>query len=47
MADHDEAGVRAADACGRRWLEAGREVRVWKAPAEGADFNDYAKEAAA
>ena len=31
----------------RRWLEAGREVRVWKAPAEGADLNDYAREAAA
>ena len=47
VADHDEAGLRAADACGRRWLEAGREVRVWKAPAEGADLNDYAREAAA
>jgi putative DNA primase/helicase len=47
VADHDEAGTRAADACGRRWAEAGREVRIWKAPARGADLNDYAREAAA
>jgi hypothetical protein len=47
VADHDEAGVRAADACGRRWAEAGREVRVWKAPTRGADLNDHVREAVA
>ena len=55
VADHDapnpktgkRAGLEAARECARRWLEAGREVRVWKAPAEGADLNDYAREAAA
>ena len=47
VADHDEAGARAADACGRRWADAGCEVRVWKAPARGADLNDYAREATA
>src|SRR3954468_20652069 len=55
VADHDtpnpktgrRAGLEAAHECARRWLEAGREVRVWKAPAEGADLNDYAREAAA
>jgi hypothetical protein len=47
VADHDEAGTRAADACGRRWLEAGCEVRVWKAPVRGADLNDFVRGAAA
>ncbi len=55
VADHDapnpktgkRAGLEAAHECARRWLEAGREVRVWKAPAEGADLNDYARETAA
>lgn len=55
VADHDEpnprtgkrAGTRAAAECAERWLAAGREVRVWKAPTEGADFNDFAREAAA
>src|SRR4051794_30474912 len=47
VADHDEAGTRAADACSRRWAEAGCEVRIWKAPVRGADLNDFAQEAAA
>lgn len=47
MADHDTAGLKAARACAERWLEAGREVRVWKAPAEGQDFNDFVGSAAA
>ena len=34
-------------ACARRWLAAGREVRLWKAPTEGADLNDYANGEAA
>jgi hypothetical protein len=41
------AGQEAAEACARRWLEAGREVRVWCAPTEGADLNDFARAAAA
>ena len=47
VADHDEAGTRAAEACGRRWVQAGCEVRMWKAAARDADLNDYAREAAA
>jgi putative DNA primase/helicase len=47
VADHDETGLRAAYACTRRWVADGAEVRVWKAPAEGADLNDFAQEAAA
>jgi putative DNA primase/helicase len=46
VADRDEAGIKAAGACGRRWLRAGVEVRIWKAPSEGADMNDFAGAAA-
>lgn len=45
VADHDPAGKKGADACRRRWLEAGVEVRVWQAPNAGADLNDYARAA--
>jgi putative DNA primase/helicase len=47
VADHDRAGVRAAEECAARWLEAGREVRVWASEVEGQDFNDFAAGAAA
>jgi hypothetical protein len=47
VADHDPEGLRAADACGRRWLDAGCEVRIWRAPVEGEDFNDFVTETAA
>jgi hypothetical protein len=55
VADHDRpnprtgrrAGTEAAEACARRWAEAGAEVRIWLAPDEGADLNDYVREAAA
>lgn len=43
VADHDEAGLKAAEECGRRWLEADVGVRVWRAPEQGADLNDYAR----
>jgi putative DNA primase/helicase len=40
FADRDYAGMSAANACGRRWHEAGREVEI-VAPSEiGADFAD-------
>jgi hypothetical protein len=42
VADHDPDGLRAADACGQRWVEAGCEVRIWRSPVEGGDFNDFA-----
>jgi putative DNA primase/helicase len=45
IADHDQAGIKAADECQSRWLEAGVEVRMWMAPAEGDDFNSYIGEA--
>jgi hypothetical protein len=41
------AGLAAAETCTARWLEAGREVRVWRAAAEGEDLNDLARRAAA
>jgi hypothetical protein len=55
VADHDppnprtgkRAGEEAACECARRWVAAGCEVRVWRAPEPGNDFNDFAKEAAA
>jgi hypothetical protein len=55
VADHDHpnpksgrrAGLAAAKECARRWAEAGCEVRVWRAPEPGADFNDFAQGTAA
>jgi putative DNA primase/helicase len=47
VADHDEAGLRAAYACARRWAQDGAEVRIWKPPAAGTDLNDYASREAA
>jgi hypothetical protein len=46
IADHDDAGLAAAEECGRRWLAAGCEVRIWTAPTKGADLNDYRRAAA-
>ncbi|MCZ8165770.1 PriCT-2 domain-containing protein [Silanimonas sp.] len=42
-ADHDPAGLRAADSCAQRWARAGREVRIVRAPAAGQDMNDVAR----
>jgi len=39
-ADHDDAGLRAADECARRWAAAGLEVFVVAPPTRGADLND-------
>ena len=40
-------GIEAAWACAASWTKAGAEVRVWLAPDEGADLNDYVREVAA
>lgn len=40
LADHDEAGIRAARSCAERWAAAGREARIALPPVEGADLND-------
>jgi hypothetical protein len=40
FADHDHAGMSAANACGRRWHDAGREVEIVAPSAIGADFAD-------
>ena len=40
FADGDTAGVRAAEACARRWAEAGREATIWT-PERG-DWRDAA-----
>ena len=41
------AGVEAAWACAASWTKAGAEVRVWLAPDEGEDLNDFARRTAA
>ena len=41
------AGIGAAEACAERWAAAGVEVRIWRAPAEGTDMNDFVRGAAA
>lgn len=40
FADHDDAGLKAARACGKRWAEAGREVRLVVPPAANTDVAD-------
>ncbi|MHB2166083.1 DUF7146 domain-containing protein [Alsobacter sp. R-9] len=40
FADHDEAGLKAARTCARRWAEAGREAAVRMPRRPGADWND-------
>ena len=40
FADHDDVGIKAARACGRRWADAGLDARVLRPPAIGADWND-------
>ncbi len=55
FADHDKpnrrtgrrAGNEAAEACARRWTEAGKEVRIFLPPQEGQDIADLAAEIAA
>jgi len=42
-ADHDQTGMRAAILCAQRWADAGREVRVLRARAVGADVADCAR----
>jgi hypothetical protein len=47
LADHDPAGAGAAERAATRWDDAGREVRMWSAPAKsrkGYDLNDLLKE---
>lgn len=38
--DHDEAGQRAWEAVKTRWLDAGRQVRMWISETVGQDLND-------
>ena len=42
LADNDanNAGANAAEACKRRWLEAGRRVALLMPDRPGTDFND-------
>jgi phage/plasmid primase-like uncharacterized protein len=47
IADRDEAGLKAAGECARRWLSARVEVRAWRSPVKGQDINDYVGEVAA
>ena len=39
-ADHDDAGLRAANECARRWAAAGLEAFMVTPPTRGADLND-------
>lgn len=43
-ADHDDAGLRAADACAERWAGAGREVHVIAPESHRTDWADAAAE---
>jgi phage/plasmid primase-like uncharacterized protein len=45
-ADHDPAGIAAAEACAERWIRAGREVRVVLASSPKTDMNDVVLETA-
>lgn len=44
-ADHDRAGIDAAEACAARWAAAGCEARVAMSERQGADLNDEARAA--
>lgn len=46
IADHDRAGIDAANECGQRWHSAGCEVTITLPTAAGADFADLVEEAA-
>lgn len=41
-ADHDDAGLAAAEACAARWAELGREVAIAMPPTRKTDLNDVA-----
>ncbi len=45
-ADHDQAGMDAAETCAACWTDAGRQVRLVLPEAPGTDLNDIAREAA-
>lgn len=42
-ADHDDAGITAAEACATRWTDAGREVFMVTPDGEKSDLNDLAR----
>ncbi len=44
-ADHDEPGLRAAEAAATRWRDEGRAVRIIRACEPGCDANDILREA--
>jgi len=44
FADHDAAGLNAAQACARRWREAGRQALIATPTEEGFDFADLNQE---
>lgn len=46
-ADHDQVGLAAAEECACRWGAVKKEVRIWRSPTPGEDFNDRAREIAA
>lgn len=47
FADNDRTGLGAAEACAARWIAAGHEARILKAPRDGQDFSDLWHERAA
>jgi hypothetical protein len=42
VADHDDAGIRAARKCAERWAAAGKQVRIALPPSAGTDAADLA-----
>jgi hypothetical protein len=46
IADHDAAGLQAAEQCARQWHAAGRDVRRWCSLVPGEDAADFVMRAA-
>ncbi len=44
-ADHDQAGIDAAEACAQRWADAGADARIAMPPSPKTDLNDMARAA--
>ena len=40
FADNDDAGIKSAENCAKKWLKEGKEVAIFKAVTKGSDLND-------
>ena len=46
FADHDNAGIAAANRLAEQWVTAGRDARIAKSPTRNSDWNDHIREVA-